>query len=402
MYLTWYSTFFAIQRGLKLKSAWARAIGIMIKEKKGVTYTGWIPKVPAASEEFLGIWINGTKEEEAMWLLSHKIPCFIIHEVPSSELYGFTEEHKYLDFVAKMDVLFLHKEHSGFDHLAVKTFTPVNDSPDQGGVPQLNPVLRSEERGLSGPTMQGWMDDHHAALEAVPEVIMRPVNSKPLPVAVESSSIARSDSAAPEPETMTLATDQVEWLVPPPVMSILAGKWTRWEEWVTGGDEMFFRHISSEPQGCEEVYFDCKERRQIYVVEPMTIPPGVVSDINVYRVPAPTARFIEVVDDQIKKEYIASHWLYKEQKPTRGSAGMKAPIPNPQDLPLLSSLRRTSKISVPPILPEIVVPASPRLSSPKSAVILPLPDKPIPTEPRAHHQQENSRTISTGDQLLGR
>lgn len=165
---------------------------------------------------------------------------------------------------------------------------------------------------------------------------------------------------------------------------------------------MFFRRISSEPQGCEEVYFDRKERRQIYVVEPMTIPPGVVSDINVYGVPAPTARFVEVVDDQIKKEYIASHWLYKEQKPTRGSAGMKAPIPNPQDLPLLSSLRKTSNISVPPTLPEIVVPASPRLSSPKSAVILPLPDKPIPTEPRAHRQLENSRTISTGDQLLGR
>ena len=200
-------TMAAIQRGLKLKSAWARAIGIMIKEKKGATYTGWIPKVPAASEEFLGVWINGTKEEEAMWLLSHKIPCFIIHEVPSLELYGFTEEHKYLDFVAKTDALFLHKEHNGFDHLAVKTFTPANDSPDQGGVPRLNLVLCSEERGLSGPTMQGWMDDHHAALEAVPEVIMRPVNSEPFPVAVESSSIARSDSAAPEPETMTLATD---------------------------------------------------------------------------------------------------------------------------------------------------------------------------------------------------
>ena len=125
----------AIQIGLKLKSAWARAIGIMVKEKKGVTYTGWIPKVPVASEEFLGVWINGTKEEEAMWLLSHKIPCFIIHKVPPSDLFGFIEDHKYLDFVTKTDALFLHKEHNEFDHLAVKTFTPTNESPDQGGVP---------------------------------------------------------------------------------------------------------------------------------------------------------------------------------------------------------------------------------------------------------------------------
>ena len=392
----------AIQRGLKLKSAWARAIGIMIKEKKGATYTGWIPKVPVASEEFLGVWINGTKEEEAMWLLSHKIPCFIIHEVPPSDLFGFVEDHKYLDFVTKTDALFLHKEHNGFDHLAVKTFTPTNESPDQGGVPRLNPVLRSEERGLSGPTMQGWMDDHHAALGAVPEVIMRPVNSELPPVTVAPSPIARSNSSAPEPETMTLATDRVEWLVPPPVMSIPAGKWTRWEEWVTGGDDMFFRRISSEPQGCEEVYFDRKERRQIYVVEPMTIPPGVVSDMDVFGVPAPTARFVEVIDNQIEREYIASHWLYKQQKPTKGSAGMKAPIPNPQDLPLLSSLRRTSKAPAPPIIPETVVPASPILIPPKPAVILPLTDKPIPTEPRAHRQQENSRMISTRDQLLGR
>jgi len=157
----------AIQRGLKLKSAWTRAMGILIREKKGAAHTGWLPKVASALEEFLGVWINGAKEEEALWLLAHKIPCFIIHKVPVSELYLFTEDHKYPDFMVKMDALLLHRESNSFDHLVIKTFTLINDQLDQGRIPRLNPVLCAQDRGLSDPIMQGWLGSRHVALDKI-------------------------------------------------------------------------------------------------------------------------------------------------------------------------------------------------------------------------------------------
>ena len=176
----------AVQRGLKLKSAWMRVMGILIREKKGVAHTGWLPKVALASEEFLGVWINGAKEEEALWLLAHKIPCFIIHKVPVLELYIFTEDHTYPDFMAKMDVLLLHWESNGFDHLAIKMFTLINDQSDQGRILRLNPVLHAQDRGLSNPIMQGWLGSQHIALDKIPEVSMKLVSNLPPDIVVPS------------------------------------------------------------------------------------------------------------------------------------------------------------------------------------------------------------------------
>jgi len=188
----------------------------------------------------------------------------------------------------------------------------------------------------------------------------------------------------------------------PPVMPLTEGKWTMWEEWVADGDDMFFRCTSSHPQGCEEVYYDQKERRQIFVVEPMTIPPRVVLDVDTYGVPALTAHFIEVVDDQIKKEYNASHWLYKKWIPTRGSTGLEAPIPDPNDLPLMMSLKKTSGVSITVINPESTMPSMLNLIPTPSVVTPLLPAKPIPTESRAYCQLEVTRDTGSGSQLLGR
>ena len=201
----------------------------------------------------------------------------------------------------------------------------------------------------------------------IPEVSMKPVSDLPPDIAAPSP-VTWSSSTAPEPETRSLASDRVEWLVPPPVMPLTEGKWTMWEEWVADGNDMFFRHTSSHPQGCEEVYYDQKERQQIFVVEPMTIPPRVVSDINTYGVPAPTMCFVKVVDDQIKK---ASHWLYKKRIPTRGSTGLEAPIPDPNDLPLTTSLEKTSGVSVTVINPESAMPSMLNLI-PTPSVVTPL------------------------------
>lgn len=393
----------AVQRGLKLKSAWVKAMKAVLKARKGAVYTGWLPQIPLASQEFVGVWINGAKEEEATWLLNHKVPCFIIHEIPTSELYRFKEEYKYPDFVVKTDAEFLLKERNGFEHLAFKTFTSGNDTPDQGGIPRVSLVLRAEDRGRSDPLMQGWLGSQHAALEETPEVIMKPVTDLRSSLVVPIiASVGRSSSTAPEPETRRLAADRVEWLVPPPVMAVSEGKWTMWEEWVADHEDMFFRRVFARPQGCEELYYDRKERRQIYVVERMTIPPGVVSDINVYGVPAPTARFVDVTDNKITKEYVASHWLYKIHRPAKGTTGLSAPVPDPKDLPLNSSLRKSDKLPASTVVPETIPTSTP--ASPPAAPVAStsIPCKPIPTEPRAHRQLEGSKIARSESQLLGR
>ena len=388
----------AIQRGMKLKSAWIRAMDIVVRERKGAVHTEWLSKVPFAAEDFMGVWINGSKEEEATWLLKHKVPCYVIHEIPLSELYAFTEDHKYLDFVTKTDAQLLDREHSGFEHIAHKTFALFNDTPDHGGIPSLDLVLQPQDRVLSDPVAQGWLNDHHAALGEVPEVSMRAVSVRMSPAPVQTVS-KEGLPPVPEPEARVIAADRVEWLVPPPVMVASKGKWSMWEEWIAEGDNMFLRLTFSRPQGCEEVYYDRKERREIFIVEPIDIPLGAVSDVNLYGIPAPVARFVEVVDGSIVKEYPASHWLYRTLAPTSGTAGLEARTPSPHELPLTASLSK-KKIQAHPLQPGEATTNSPIPLNPTPSIE---PSKAIPTEPRAHRQKRSNiagKPITTGNRVL--
>lgn len=164
-----------VQRGLKLKDAWIRTMNIVAKDQREAVSEDWLSEVPYAVENVLGTWINGAKEDEVYWLLKHKIPCFIIHEIPTSELCFHREDPKNPDFVALTDAQYLMSEHNGFDHLAHKWKALMNAIAGQEGMPPMLPILSADDQARSAPKVQGWDGERHRLLEEVPEVVMRPV-----------------------------------------------------------------------------------------------------------------------------------------------------------------------------------------------------------------------------------
>lgn len=335
----------SVQRGLKLKDAWVRVMNIVTKDQKEAVSEDWLSEVPFAAENVLGTWINGAKENEVYWLLKHRIPCFIIHEISASELCFHYDDPKNPDFVATTDAEYLLSEHNGFDHLAHKWKALINAVAGQEGIPPILPILTADDWARSEPKAQGWDGTKHRLLEEAPEVMMRPIqHSTPVRETSANRETASTDPTAhiPEPEVRLLAKDRVEWLVPPPIMAVTAGKWTFWKEDDLDSNTSCFCPVSSQPIDCARVCYDRVERRELFFIENLEVPLGAVSDINVYGFPAPATRFVELTDGVVTKEYQASHWLYTECQAKRGTVGQRAPTPSPSELPLTSVLRKDS------------------------------------------------------------
>ena len=153
--------------------------------------------------------------------------------------------------------------------------------------------------------------------------------------------------------------------------------------------------------------YDRVERRELFFIENLEVPLGTVSDINVYGFPAPTVQFVELTDGVVTKEYRASHWLYTECQAKRGTVGQRAPTPSPSELPLTSVLRKDSSKasqSITKSTPSQSVP--PPSSTPVAKTSAPPPQKPIPTEPRAHRQRniQSAKGLEEqkGESSLGR
>ena len=96
------------------------------------------------------------------WLLKHKILCFIIHEIPTSELCFHWEDPKNPDFVALTDTQYLMSEHNGFDHLAHKWKALINAVVGQEGMPPMLPILSADDQAISAPKAQGWDGEKHS------------------------------------------------------------------------------------------------------------------------------------------------------------------------------------------------------------------------------------------------
>ena len=389
-----------VQRGLKLKNAWIRAMNIIVEERREATTNDWLTETPFAVEDILGMWINGAKEEDVYWLLKHKVPCFIIHEVGISELYGLREDPRNQDFVALTDALYLTPKNNAFDHVALRGKASFNNDRGREGIPSVSPTLSAEDRVGSDPAVQGWEGDKHKLLEETPETIMRPVKQHQLQEDVSRDSTPPSSTrivSVQELEVRTIAEDRVDWIVPPAIMGVTAGKWTFWKERDVATDSYYFCLVSSRPEDCERVCYDRWERREIFFIEGVETPPGVVSEIGKYGLPAPMARFVEMSEGKITKEHRASRWLYTTPTAAKGTAGQRAPTPSANELPLKRTAVKNRRNAIPPDVAQH--PPPPSASLVPSSVISPAPSislipqparaKPIPTEPRAHRLRPN-------------
>ena len=193
-------------------------------------------------------------------------------------------------------------------------------------------------------------------------------------------------------------------MVPPAIMALTPGKWSYWKETDLGEVLTCFCLMTSKPDDCERVYFDRIKRRMIYFMEDLEIPPGVVSDVSVFGCPAPTGRFVELVEGKGEREHSASLWLYTEQEAKKGTVGKRASTPSPDELPRKALACSTSvEPPAPPTSPSLAASSSLRSPSIDKAAELP-PAKPIPMEPRAHRLARETRSLrgSKDDSALGR
>ena len=270
----------------------------------------------------------------------------------------------------------------------------------------------------SDPAAQGWIKTKHRLLEEAEETVMIPCKpSSAINSSVRELRALPSNTAGKvsEPEVRLIAADKVEWIVPPAVMGVTAGKWTLWEEYDLDYNNSCFCLVFSRPQDCERVYYDRKERREIFFVEGLTVPPGVVSDHATYGFPAPTARYVEIVEGKVVKEHRASHWLYTKQHASRGTIGQRAPTPQADDLPSKKDAIKEGKKPISASKAKGIVPltstpnpSSTREQTPSTSSITPQPvhAKSIPTEPRAHRitsaHSDGDAAIQSRRSQLGR
>lgn len=379
----------AIQRGMRLKDAWVWTMNIVTNEGNEAVSEQWLSEVPYTVKNVMGAWINGTKENEVYWLLKHRIPCFIIHEISASELYLHWEDHKSSDFVAQTDTIYLIQEHNGFDNIAHRHKSLINARAGQEGIPPVLPVLSAKDRAGSNLQMQGWDGTKHRLLEETLEVLMKPYQPPTSMHTMPRNQAPSVDSTAevPEPEVRSLAQERVEWLVPPMVMAASAGKWKFWKEDNLDRDTSCFCPVTKRLTDCERVCYDRVERRELFFIKNIEVPLGAVSDINLFGFLAPEARFVEITDGVITKEYTVSHWLYTKPEARRGTVGLRAPTPPSSDLPLRSTLcKGHDKLPLQISKPSPSRPTSFPSPLPATQMSTLSSQKPIPTELHAHHQ----------------
>jgi hypothetical protein len=107
-----------IQRGIKDRAAWLIMAGLVLADEvtMDMLRSG---SVPPACEDYIGTWINGSDERDAVWAMCKGMPYFVIHELMSRERDVLRAAERSSDFLLGTDVLLLQPAHNGFDHITL-------------------------------------------------------------------------------------------------------------------------------------------------------------------------------------------------------------------------------------------------------------------------------------------
>ncbi|KAG6913309.1 hypothetical protein DXG01_007850 [Tephrocybe rancida] len=135
-------------------------------------------------------------------------------------------------------------------------------------------------------------------------------------------------------ERVRIFPDCVEWIKPPPVLSVVAsqGEWTKWEEMTDGS--FICRGKGWQAEDVDAVIFYDRENRRELVMNANKRPPkGVVSDMKAFGMPTPVACYWN--SNQWTLRAVNSRWIYRHCHPVQKEwAGMIALTPKEDKLPL--------------------------------------------------------------------
>ncbi|KAJ6454084.1 hypothetical protein C8R47DRAFT_1083205 [Mycena vitilis] len=269
-----------LQRGVREMEAF---ISYVQKYRKLDLHQMRCTAVAPADEQYIGLWINGAGESDALQYLSASIPCFVIHTYAPDET---------------------HRSTAGLG----KVFSDFITGTELEGPCALNLYegLASLHDTLSSPAF-----DFHIGQR------------------VHGSPEQEAWSASPYIPTMRIGSS------PPPVTVPKQRGWKKYRLEEINGNLVFLYHPKL--QSSRTKWYDRDNNRVLFCPSNLQLPPGVVSDVGSFGAPAPRVPFMLRSNAPGAGEILApqpgSNWMYSSEQPKRADIGRVAPQPAPRDLP---------------------------------------------------------------------
>ncbi|EDR00561.1 uncharacterized protein LACBIDRAFT_334083 [Laccaria bicolor S238N-H82] len=260
-----------------------------------------------ANDRYVGTWLNGMDERTARWYLKEGIPCFIVREISSRERAKLTALETMIDFAAGSSASSIHWNVNKYDTLAI----------EQGDL-LITDTTRSFDPGWIWPAVRTDNEE----LKRPKEV----VNYEPPPLT-----------------TIVVDADRIPWIKPPPVQKAeqsLPGvpsherkKWRKFVEQHHPENTFLETSPKRNPDYMTYTRFDRERRWQILFLKPLKAPPGCVSDIDIFGQPCPDGTYKDMA--QKRKRVGRPAWIYNRMDPKTNDLRKEAPVPRPEDLPLI-------------------------------------------------------------------
>ncbi|KAJ7449716.1 hypothetical protein B0H11DRAFT_2247056 [Mycena galericulata] len=354
----------AVQRGLREQDAWVAWVKARHQQRPVTQDSLPWRQFPLADKSFLGVWVNvwvnGMNQEMVLRHLLAGIPCFIIHEyLPGEEVRRVPDDLVFLDFVSGTLVATLLGDDNPYQSLArrdsgrLDTVATTND----GRAVALPPSDSSEQLSSSSLHLEGltkpeaWNQSPPSItpgsgssvaprLPRAPSPAARSSSASHAPIVVPDAPDAAKDRyAVPVYQRRQIASDRVDWYVPPPIHPQRRGpgKWAKFKVNDVEGVLAFVYRSKKYATTSRHVGYDRENRRELHYRSHRP-PAGVVSDEE-FGVPTPGPLPYFVLDGERAVPQRPSHWMYYSRDPSRSDEGRVAPTPHPSELPLLVDIK---------------------------------------------------------------
>ncbi|PPR06046.1 hypothetical protein CVT26_007519 [Gymnopilus dilepis] len=366
------------QRAIKYVCAWFKYADALLKEDKNKPNE--LKSVEGADETLMGSWINGCDEKDGVFLLRYRVPCFMIHVVDGLHEWDRITSYDphYYSFATGTIVAGLVASNNPFD-MAVKL--------DEGNgqvIPDVTndlavlpakgvPIPMFADRIRSSPVVQGYDGTKYEDPRAKPPT-------------VSSTNTASIPRQYHEEEGV---------IIPPPVEDLVPkGSWTSWMTSYENEQDCFIK-MGKKDEARGTTFYDRKSKRKLILEDRPTIPYNYHADPDVFGQPVPNWPFFERIHTNLKLVR-ASEWMYRQEKPAKGTVGKTFAPGNPEPPPAAESSKqvwRNTGSESPPFLP---VGRSGTSNNPQvapSASIPPLPTTLELTLPRDPQEEEMDITV---------
>ncbi|KAF8075205.1 hypothetical protein FPV67DRAFT_1665935 [Lyophyllum atratum] len=258
-----------VQRGMKEQSAWLEFVERLrenwVSAKARLKTEGVLP----AHDDFIGVWINGNREDDTLWLMSHGVPCFIIHELAPLDAWVWsTSRDTRKSWVVGTEADLLRK--TEYDSIALangSVAAPFVAPRPHPAVPSLGGT-----EFTASPIALGWISDQTGyTSHRGPSTSCQVPDREVTPVAdPEEWPPLCPTLAAPEPLAVCLYEGRVAWIKPPPVHSTRNQK-GGWTKFLDDGEGHFVKITSTNDVDSDDeghVIYDRHLRRELYCKGP--------------------------------------------------------------------------------------------------------------------------------------